>query len=1200
VGVFVEKIELHGFKSFVNRTEIPLSRGVTAIVGPNGCGKSNISDAFRWVLGEQNVRTLRGERVQDVIFQGTRETKPMGMAEVTLTLQNEDGRLPVEYTHVGIARRIFRSGDSEFSINKISCRLKDIRDLFSGTGLGSHGYAVIERSMVDDVLSERDAARRFLFEEAAGIIRYKQRRKEAQRKLEGVEQDLIRIEDMIREIEREVRSLARQAGKVRRWRRVKDELDRLEVRVALERWRALRDRSRSSEEAHRAQEAKRQDLSSRLSVLDAQREAERQSMMSLEDSVEAARRQLQEAVDHLARSQEEIRVLTTRNEAWAEEEKDLQSRLGRYEARLEEVEREDQACARRLEDLRGRVEEARLRAEEAGRRRAEAEQALQDARRKAGDAQQTSLDLHSSHRETRQDLKTQGQRRLECAERLEGVRGHLETFAEREAKVERDLAEVGDRFEEIRQGIVDRLAERQGVVSELEELRERREALSEQRGQESQRRAALESRLGVLQEQHARHEGFDAAVRWILEERSSLPGVLGVVGEELRLRPGAETLGQAVLGDRVSWILVKDEETAIELIGRLREQGLGGVTFFPVAEAGVEAEAADPQIAGLFEAPGRTQPFVHYLAKITRAARTTMEARLADRDGGRRHVTPEGLVVDGDGAIHLTGGKTRETQILSREQELPALASSLEEVGARLAEVEADDRRLADREVELKDSIARREEELSRLEREKSERGEERSSLRTELAMLREEQTRLHQERETLEREIASLDEDLVRLEGEVSRTGERSVTAQQEFENLRGIAETEESTKDQRSRESTEREMEALRLENEEKESRTVQDALRREREEKTESIAEIRRRIEERTREAEEAAARVVEIRESLEGLHQTRRAREAHLAELREEHGRSQERISELEAELRGRRSSLDEIVQALHEEDVERVQARSEADQIRRTVLDTYRVDLETWAPPRPDEPGAELEALSDEERGTRIARLRDKIASMGNLNYLAEEEYQTQKDRLEFHRRQAEDLGKARADLLEVIRQINQTAGAMFQETFTQVQEKFQKVFGQLFPGGEASLRLEGEDPLEGDVEISARPRGKRLESIRLLSTGERSLTAIALLFSLYLIKPSPVCLLDEVDAPLDDANLDRFLEMIRGLSERTQFVMITHNKRTMQVAENLFGVTMEVPGVSKIVSVRLNEGGVELDAVATGGAALDGEPAGSV
>lgn len=1274
--MYVDKLELYGFKSFMHRVEIPLARGITAIVGPNGCGKSNTSDALRWVLGEQNARHLRGEKIDDVIFKGSGQHKPLGMAEVSLTLMNDDGMLPVEYSQVQVARRVFRSGESEFLINKVPCRLKDIKDLFLGTGLGSHGYSIIERDMVDQVLSEKDDARRLLFEEASGISRYKQRRREAERKLEGVVQDLIRIEDMIREIEREVRSLARQAGKVRRWKRLKSELDRHEVRFAWERWQRLRADELSIDEAHRLQERDRQDLQSQFAVLDARRETDRQASLDLGDALAEAQRELEAATRALASSQEEIRVLSARNEAWTREAEELRRQSGRHEERLEEARTEQVALAPARDALRGRLADARTRAEESTRQLKAAEQQLRDVRGRLHSAQQTNLDLFSAAGQTRKELETTAARREADAKRLNHARDHLQAFASRVEAVDGLLGESRAAVGRCEQDEAARLADRDRLRGELESLRAAREARHGELTQSARTRASTGSRLELLEEQAKRHAGFDQAVRFLLEHREELDGVVGAVGELVRLRPGVDAVGAAALGEAVPWILVRDEETALALIGRLREQELSGVTFFPLAEAGVLEIEEGPEIEAmlrvvhLFDAEAAARPFVYWLAQRTRliGGRSDVPGALAP---GIRYVTAAGELLEGRGPVRLGGERREETEILRRGQEMPVLREEFAALSVRVAELEAEETSLKEREAELGAALAGAERECARATKERSEALVQHRTHETELAMLREERTRLESEVGSLDVELARLTEDITRLDQDARRRGEDSSSAQTAFEELSALAEREEAARDEAVRVSNARDMEAVRIENELRAAESRVSDLEREQREREEAKAEIEARLTQRGREAEDAEARIGALERDLVGITADRGAREQGVAEHRARHLEAQDRLATADAELKRLRESLDSLTQTLHAADLGRQRTQAEADQIRARVLEEYKIDLESWAGPsaflvaledepeisdeelaeaeavdsfssetsaaaseaspasadassgatseaaaasasadeaelaREENPGdekakrraerrldrerkrreEELEAegaLPHDARVERMAELRRKIQEMGSLNFVAEEEYRTHKTRLDFHQGHARDLRTARGELLEVIRQVNEKASEMFAETFRQVQEHFQVTYQQLFPGGEASLRLAGDDPLEGDIEISARPRGKKLESIRLLSTGERSLTAIAMLFAIYLAKPSPICLLDEVDAPLDDANLDRFLAMVRHFSERTQFIMITHNKKTMATAGRLFGVTMEEPGVSKLVSVRLNEAGVEL------------------
>ncbi|MCC7143291.1 MAG: AAA family ATPase [Candidatus Eisenbacteria bacterium] len=1295
--MYVDRIELYGFKSFMNRTDIPLSRGITAIVGPNGCGKSNISDAMRWILGEQNARVIRGEKLEDVIFKGSGLHKAMGMCEVSLIVHNDDGRLPTEYTQVQISRRVFRSGESEFQINKVPCRLKDIKDLFAGTGLGSSGYAMIERDQVDQVLSDKDDARRLLFEEASGIIRYKARRKETERKLEATEGDLVRIEDMIREIEREVRSLARQAGKVRRWRRLKEELDRHEIRAAHERWTRLREESRSSEALYKQKDAQRQDLLSVVAVKDAKREMERQQSLDLAERLEAAQRALGEAERSLASAHEEIRVLSTRNESWNQEEIELKRQSERHEERLRDLATEGAEIEPEIQDWVARLEHAREATQTALRLRGEAEKQVREVRALVNEAQQLNLGLFTTHGETKKELEATERRREAAINRLNGLRQHLEAFSGRGNQAEWFLGEARAQIDAVGTEREESESVREEVAQELDRVRNERSDCRERVGEAERKRTGLESRLGVLEEQHARHAGFDAAVRWVLENRADLTGMVGVVGEMVRVRTSAagttgahETEARSILSECVPWILVQDEGAAIELIARLRERGLGGVTFFPLAEAGVAptpgvgfSSPEEREIAALFDADDAALPFVRFLARrsriaadlssaLTLARQNQSTSQGATSEGAaavERIVTPDGELVGPSGLVRLLGGESEEAEIVRREAEMPVLAGRLDEVSALEEQLRAQESQLQRREQELAARLKATDETLSRLEKVRAEAMLKQGSLETELAMLNEERARIETETDALEEEIAELITESERLTAVVARSGEDTAGAQLRFEELRERAEAAEEARDQRVREASEREMEQVRLENQLRGAEGRLRALEREADERRIALREIQARIETRTREAEESNERIEELRLVLTLTDQERGLADRAVAEVRQAHLECQERLGTIDAELRSERAQLDQVTNELHAGDLGRLQTQAEAEQIRARILEEHKIDLEEWtgftvsadavanadllseeegdgeepvvgleageagpdarlegelnpaasegspaesvvtegpevaagdqplstrARRRLEEELAAEAALAPEERATRMAELRRRLQEMGNLNFLAEEEYKTQKERLDFHQGHANDLRTARADLIELIRQINEKASEMFAETFTQVQAHFVDTYQKLFPGGEASLRLVGTDPLEGDIEISARPRGKKVESIRLLSSGERSLSAIALLFAIYLAKPSPICLLDEVDAPLDDANLERFLALVKHFSERTQFIMITHNKKTMAAAGRLFGVTMEEPGVSKIVSVRLNEGRVEVAAGAETGVAAAG------
>lgn len=1200
----LKSITLHGFKSFCNRTEIPLGAGITSIVGPNGCGKSNVSDSIRWVLGEGNIRNLRGESIVDVIFKGSGTAKPSGFAEVSLLVDNEDRSLPLDHAEISIARRVFRSGDSEFLINHIPCRLKDIKNLFLGTGLGSSGYSVIERQMVDEVLSDHDEQRRIYFEEAAGISRYKIQRKEALRKLEATEQDLIRIDDIVREIEREVRSLARQVGKSRKHERLLTQIRDLEVHFALRQWARLEEARTSctSERDHWSDQRER--LATDLSRREAELETRKLRLLERERLLDEVRRRREELLSEQSSNREEGSVLAARIQSWEQKEIELSRRIE------EESDREAGLRVRiestlpdldRLISERGRHQQA---VDSADGVFQEAERLLRESREISASAAQLRMDHLLIRTKDDKDLEAIIQQEEQHVLRRNFVIGYRDSLVQKA----QDLSVVMTGIEEESSSVDGKLTEVKEALSELEQARlaaeADREELRQQREDLARRRASLESRLNLLREQKSRHEGFDAAIHFLLEKRSSVPGIHGVVGE-LVAASGAisETTAEALLSEAIQWVVVEDEETAVRTLALLRSAGQGGVTLFPLREnAGRDfgPAASWPDGSPLSGAP-ELAPLIRFLESRVRPEGSLEAARDAARAGGPslRHLTPDGDVFATEGWIRAAGGRDVDRDIIERMREIPRLEESCE--------------RLSRDEASARSRLAAREEEIATRAEEIRQRGEDRSALETrrnrcerELSERRVERGLLLEESERTASELGSLDERIARLEADRSeitrRLGASESTgqeAEQRYEQAKGREEEASRRRDDAFAALSAARTEAVRIETAVRELETsrqrdgeeadrLEGAIRLWKEERTESA--LLRTEAHDARQALEARATEIEaaLGEADQSLEQRRQERdEDSTLVAADEHA-----IREVRAELNG-------LMERLHDDQLREVEIRSEMERLRDRLMQEFRVDIAEEAANRPVPADGEAEVTESaeevEQARRRIEELRRAQQSIGPVNFLASEEYARQKERLLFHRSQQEDLRKARKDLLETIGKINDTAGVMFRETFDAARIHFQQTFEYLFPGGEADVRLVGEDPLEAEIEIVARPSGKKLQMVRLLSTGERALTAIALLFGIYLVKPSPFCILDELDAPLDDANIGRFVTLLRHFSERTQFVVITHNKRTMEAADRLYGVTMQQAGISKIVSVRLNETGAEV-----GGVAAEAAPAGLI
>ncbi|MBD3235573.1 MAG: chromosome segregation protein SMC [Candidatus Eisenbacteria bacterium] len=1224
--VILEKLELFGFKSFAERTQIRFSPGITAVVGPNGCGKSNISDAVRWALGEQNVRNLRGRTLQDVIFKGTREVKPMGVAEVSLQLDNQSQRLASEYAEVVIRRRAFRSGESEFSINKSPCRLKDIRHLFMDTGLGSAEYAVIEREMIDEVLSDRDKTRRFLLDEASGITRYKQRRHETRLKLEGVERDLTRVEDALEIEQREVRSLAYQMGKTRKYKRLDNAVRELEVALARLRWRDLSATAQGESGRLGEEERQRETVRTEIHRLEAEQEELRVTLLELNRKLEQARDGLRGSEEGLASCHEESLVRQERIRALREQISELEARSAETrEAHLRD--REEHA---RIEPSLAQLREARetqernAREAEAAYRRAERN--LNEAKQELQRHQQLHIDSVRRHSDADHRFEACESRLADLTTSRAEIAGQIEALSARVAELEQWLAERREThagLQSEREGCLAALHEQE---RRLREARERLDALEREQETPERERASVASRLHLLEEQARSHEGFRKGVSELLAHRSEIPGVRGAVAHLIDIEPRlAERLAPA-LAEWTDWIVTDREADAWRAIAWLQERGLGGVTFLPLELLGPAAPRDEsqngagaplPEDALLAHEPDLA-PLARHLTRRLRLIADATEVPPRDQRGrDRRWITLRGEVIAGEGWVAAAGAADRDLRLWGRTQEIAELRQRLEELARRCETLESQ-RAAAGAQIRAAEEAAgERRAEADELQLELENHARALLQKEAEERLVREEIRRLSEDEDRLQQRRAALEGERRQLESTRERVVEEGSSTESLFHAATQRVEQETAEKDRCGEALSERKLQALLAATRLQETERALEQLAAE-------IAEAERQLETMRSQQERARTEIAEAEARLETLAgqesellAQRETRRGDVNRHEQERGRREDRLEAIERELRARRRSLSEFEEALRENEVRLARIETEKEALRQRFRETYRIDLARLEEPGSAaaargegsadaaaaddldlrEPAEVLGELSIEKARERSADLRRQRDRIGPVNPLAIEEYEKKREHVRFITAQRDDLVKSRESLLEAIERINREARQMFSATFAQVQKNLAQTFETLFPGGEARLRLSGDDPLEADVEIMARPRGKRLESIHLLSSGEKALTATALLFALYLVKPSPFCLLDEVDAPLDDANIDRFLNLLRSFSDRTQFVIITHNKRTMEVADSLYGVTMQEPGISKVVSVRLESGAVVAEHADGREAPLAGMPA---
>ena len=1163
-------LKLRGFKSFADSTDIEFHDGLTAIVGPNGCGKSNIGDAIRWVLGEQRPTAIRGAKMEEAIFQGTLTRRPVNRAAVTMVISNEDGALPVPFEEVEIARSVYREGGSDYFINRSACRLKDVVDLCRDTGLGANAYSIIENRMIDAILSDRPDERRALFEEAAGIGKYKDRRKAALRRLRRSETDLQRLDDLIGEVESKVRSLARQRGKAERYGNLKRRRLSVEVTVARRQLRGLRSRLDGVRRELSGDRERSEGLVAQLRTAEAHHGTLRIRQAQAEKDRGAAASRLDEVRRELARWERDMAVAAERSSS--------------AERRLVQIAGERTEIEDRIAGLAGTEESLSLWKQEL----------VQEIDERQGELSRRTdrvREVRESLREVQAELETLERRERALARRGAQLEGEAEAAEGQAAELARhretlrsemevaasmlsELDGQGDLFSdqmEAFEGEVERA--REGVLRAEEELAAARAHLDAIRAREfeaADRTATLAAKLSAIEAMERDREGMQPVVRAALERRIS--GIYGPVADFVSAPAELATAVEGYLGPLFSALIVQDTGAA----RRLREwfdgdwPGGGGLFLLPLDRV-PKCEGVGSLLSSI-SVQGEGEPWIRALLDgVELLSEEDFIARIETSSEAPKSVAPSGASIDGQGVFRI-GNPTGSTGVLEWRERTATLSKE------------------ADRaERESARARERREAAAAKLSEAEGAMEEARAQLLAAEAGWREteaEGAARRARRERMDRHRKDLARRLHGTKAARSRALDRARTAAEDRESL-GAEEREVSGRRNASRKKVDEVREEW-AEKRAEESRFAIEVTRLEGD-----LSRVRERIEVAAASRKAARDRIDNL-----GAEEERLGRELMEARKLRERGESetQRLFGERDAataEFGQKDAALNEIAEALEEAEARtrtaRITEREAAEERHRLELEEQEVEgaigrirerLEgEWGRPLEDLLESAEEAEGDAE--TLEAELQEILHSLnrlGPVNMLATEEHREEKMRLEFLRAQQSDLVEARDDLRAAIREINQTAEGLFQETFDAIRKHFRATFQRLFQGGDADLRLDDEeDVLESRIEIHASPEGKRTRRIDLLSGGERALTALSLLFGIYLVKPSPFCVLDEVDAPLDESNIVRFIRLLQEFKADTQFVVITHNPRTIEASDWIYGVTMEEPGVSFLVGVRLQD-----------------------
>ena len=1233
--MYLKSLELIGFKSFVNKTHLEFHEGITSVVGPNGCGKSNILDAIRWCLGEQSAKALRGGEMADVIFSGTDSRSAVGMAEVSLTFGGCAEHLGTDYEEVCVTRRIFRDGKGEYLLNKTACRLRDIHELFMDTGIGRSSYSIMEQGKIDLILSSRPEDRRAVFEEAAGITKFKAQKKEALRKLEYTEANLVRVSDIMREVKRQIGSLQRQAGKARRYQSISSDLKVLELNFVRrqhdqiagaqselqEKLGSLESRWRETVSALEDGEAAVAGHRTRLTELEHQVEASRQSMQSIRDRMVQAQSRAAHNSEICDQLRENILRCDQESAAARERQRVQREEMGRTNEQVTRVAAELSERSAALDALQARLRES------AGRRET-SQQSLEAIRAEISKAENESLRLQG-------ELAGLEARREATQGRIEGLdnegRQIFEGQAAARKRLEDTSAQVAAATEALHaaETALDR-AEAEVERGELERQRIEQEMAASQRVL-----AQIQSRLEVLEQLNLEGEGASpgaqAVLRGLDRPDHFKPAVRGMLGSLLRVESGFLPAIEAALGSRGDTIVVTDKTPAREILESLYEHKLGRASVvtpnghhFPEpgpAPEGSLGWAADRVRCEADDLQRLVRGILHNVALATNLDHAT---ELRGRHPSAAFATQHGELIDAAGIV--TGGRAGEgvTSALQRRDEIVSLGLKLAAVQAELGRHEATRLGvLTGREGKkealeaARANVRHQQNELAGLRANHSLLEKELHDAEGRSASLAREQERAAQDLEVAKQKTQELADRIAVCWGQVEEANGKSAAAMEQAQREAGEQEVAaEQFNELRVQLAAARQLEeSLQAQRAPMLSRIEElEETIRQREQEKAGAEERTKTVEEQTvslaRDAASLQAELDDKQGGLDGLQKERSSLQAEvqsadeaLRQQRRAHGEMQEQKGKFEvraAELRLKAENLAEDIRRRHHVELPEVQLDTYAlhcavrDHRKRRKVKAVVGDSPEGAegdevalleaPAETSEVSAEVAVETVEaeldwsEIEGFVTELRDKLDSMGPVNIDAIQEFDDLLDRQTFLDEQFADLTNSKEELLEVIKKINATTTALFAETFVKIRDNFRDTFKELFGGGKADLGLMNEeDPLESGIEITAKPPGKQLQSVSLLSGGERTMTAVALLFAIYMVKPSPFCILDEMDAPLDESNINRFLAMLDRFVQQSQFLVITHNKRTISRADVLYGVTMEEQGVSKLVSVKFTD-----------------------
>lgn len=1182
----LKKLELYGFKSFAQRTEIVFDEGITGIVGPNGSGKSNIGDAVRWVLGEQSAKTLRGASMSDVIFNGTQKRKPLSYCEVSLVFDNDDHALAMEAAEVMVTRRVYRNGESEYYLNRTACRLKDVVDLFRDTGIGKEGYSIIGQGRIDEILSRKSEDRRQVFEEAAGIVKFKARKEEADKKLQRTLENLERVDDILDELTKRLKPLEEQSRNARVYLELSTELKDLDLNLFLIRSDRARARLSELESELLTVQTILADTESALTDKTTRRDETQNRIDQLEEAITKARTELMECAEHVHESQKKLSALQSRRETRSENRQRIVREQEEAQERLAEIEKDHVRIQADVEKQHSLIADAEqiLRATQEAAEKAQTKEKEADA---ALEAQKAAvIDQMNRLSDVRNDKTRLNTMQGQMETRLTEIEESSGALQEQEAALKEALDAVETQLQtetQHQQQCEENLAQARQASDEADTAYANLRADVEKQSADMQ---AAASRHNVLTEMTRDMEGYNMAVRRAMTyaKQRGLTGVKGVLAQLMTVPQAYETAIDMALGAAQQNIVTDTEETAKELINYLRQNRLGRATFLPMSAIrgktlyGNERNALKlPGCLGVASELVQCAP--EYRGIVENLLGRTVIADNLDhgipimRAGNHafRLVTLEGDVMHSGGSMTGGSAQSKVSNLLSRERELKELTAKLQTGRAELdkcrQELTQRQQTAQEKRQKVSDAVNALHQQEIAVAREQARRESVSADLNTHLQRMQEtEQARvqLHQSLEDIRQQLETIEHQRTGAQGDQSAMEQKTIEMQNALVKARAEASAENDRLMVRTLQLSDLRHGLSDLERDEAHAQQDQAQILREQERREQLLHEMDEldAIDENDMKREEAES----ARRQKEQLRQ-----ESAAQAIEQRRSQAQSDLRDILSDMENLHEAYNRDSEKLHK--TELAKARIEGDQknLQNRIWDTYKL---TYA-------GAEefrRTPFDEKESDRRAAELQGQIRALGTVNVGAVEEYAETKARVDDLTAQQQDLKRAEMDLRELIERLLIQMRSTFVENFSKMQGYFAETFTRLFGGGHAELKLmDPDDPLNCGIEVNAQPPGKKLQLLSLLSGGERALTAIAILFAMLKLKPTPFCILDEIEAALDDANIGYYADYLKEYSKGTQFIVVTHRKGTMERCNSLFGVAMEEQGVSRMVSVSLQD-----------------------